>query len=193
MELRIGKTRFAISVAFFVVLILFLLLDHSGLAVLCLVGMLLHECGHLAAGWLMGVTYSAIRFTPFGIRMQRPENTGVSYGKELFISAAGCLINVLTALICFTRFEHGPGLNFGAVNAALGIFNLLPIQGLDGGSMLRIILLLCCPPQRAEAIVQGLSILLLIGLAIASMHLKSLPLVLLTAYLTAILLCHRII
>ena len=92
-----------------------------------------HELGHLAVLRLWGVPVKEIRLTAMGAVITAPGQERLSYGRELAAVLAGVSVNFLLALL-FARVS-GEYLLAGA-NALLGLYNLLPLRGLDGGRAL---------------------------------------------------------
>ena len=98
----------------------------------------LHELGHIAAAWGLGVRVRRLRVDLFGARM---ELEGLlSYGQEFFTAAGGPLVNFLCAALVHPRVSRGDwpwGSLFLGASLVLGGVNLLPVGTLDGGRMLR--------------------------------------------------------
>ncbi len=99
-----------------------------------------HELGHLLALRRMGHSPGRIvlRFT--GAAMEIP---ALSYRQELLAAAAGPLASLLLGAL-LPLFPA-----FGLYSLILGLFNLLPIPGLDGGRILRCAALLALSPDAA--------------------------------------------
>ena len=99
---------------------------------------LLHELGHYGAACALGVRVEAVTVYPFGADMRLSPGLR-SYGSDWLIAAAGSAVNLLLA---------GVGCAVGstmliACNLALAVVNLLPVKGLDGGTMLLALAGLC--------------------------------------------------
>lgn len=103
-------------------------------AVLCvLAAVLLHELGHLLCAALFRVTPDAVVLSGRGVGITM--NLDCLSGRRRFLVAlSGPAVNLLlggvTALLGFRTWA--------AIQAAIGIFNLIPIPGLDGGDLLQI-------------------------------------------------------
>ena len=122
-------------------------------AALCgrfLLGMLVHELGHLLFLRLCGVSVCGIRVGVCGAVI---ETGWMTYGKEIVCAAAGPAVNILAGAAVL-----GAAAEFGLVNLALAIVNLLPLYPMDGGRILRAILLLRCSQERAERIVHWVTV-----------------------------------
>lgn len=109
-----------------------------------LAAVVVHELGHIAVMRLCRVNHGGITPQFFGLGI-KAELTGVSYGKELAIFAAGSLADIILAL-CLCKL---PEVSFAM--AAYGIFNLLPAHFLDGGEILRLILYICGASEQTTA------------------------------------------
>ena len=106
-----------------------------GEAMTVLVAALLHELGHIATAWGWGVPLRGMRLDLFGARLELGGQ--VSYRAELAVAAGGPLVSLLAASLAFPLGKvWGSAYLFAAVSWGLGILNLLPIRGLDGGRIL---------------------------------------------------------
>ncbi len=134
----IGGTRWRWGVPFLLLVALLLTLDKSGTALLCLLASFLHEGGHVAALLLFGRPPQEVTVGACGIRLV-PHPKPLCYRRQAMVLLAGPLTNLLCAVLLW-----GGGVRATAVmsHALLGVFNLLPIEALDGGQ------LLCCLLQR---------------------------------------------
>ena len=79
------KTEIQISVPFLCGLILFLLVDRTGLGGQMVLAALSHEIGHLLAMTVLGEQPQKIVFGSFGIRIEKRPGTRLSYHKEILI------------------------------------------------------------------------------------------------------------
>jgi len=61
--------------------------------------------------------------------------TNLIYRKKVMITIAGCLVNIISGLICIligTKLNIWNLVYFGFISTSLGVTNLLPIPALDG-------------------------------------------------------------
>lgn len=148
LELRIGRTVIEFRFLFLAVLTLCFLVDETGIAVLGLLAGIMHECGHLIMVLITGYAPKRIAFEMTGIRMDQPQD-GLSVGKETAVLLAGSLLNFTMAAVSFPIGWEA----FGSVHLVLGILNLLPLKGLDGGKLLVLFFSRFTDLYRAENIV----------------------------------------
>lgn len=132
--------------------------DEQGLFWRGLLCCVIHELGHLVALGLMGVPVAGLRITVFGAEIQL--RRGMSYGQEIFAALAGPAANlVLAGVLC-----RVPGGELTAgVSFALGCFNLLPFETMDGGRCLRSIGSLLFGPDAGWILASGVSLLAGLG------------------------------
>lgn len=143
-------------------LIIFLLLDQTGLGGQMLLAALIHELGHIATMLCLGQQPKKIVFGGFGIRLEKKDSFHLSYGKEILIYASGPLMNFLVAAL----FCKSPAMY--RIHLLLGCFNLLPMGVLDGGQILRCLLQQKLEISKADRILQIFTIGVGAGLVVLS-------------------------
>lgn len=144
MTLIIGDTTYRIDLSFSLTVTLMFLFCHSDTVILSLLSSLLHEAGHLIIMYLTGQKILKVTFGAFGIRIDRYITSSVSYKKEAFIALGGVLVNLILALSGFIHYcitDSDFFLRLTAVNVIIAIFNMIPIDTLDMGRVLRYTLL----------------------------------------------------
>ena len=154
------------SLLFPALLTALLLWQPDGLAVSCVLASVIHECGHLLAMVVVGVSPRDCNLGAFGMRIR----LGIrmpGYGQNLCISLAGPLANGLAAagLLVLGRERTA------AVHLTLAVLNLLPAAALDGGEMLRCSLCLLGMESLAAPVLRLTSALTLLPLAVGSVWL----------------------
>ena len=136
MEFQLGQTRLTIQFGFVAILTLSALLDPSGWGVLGLLASLLHELGHLFCCLALKQPPKALELTCFGPALISGTRLP-SFQQELWILLSGSAVNLLCAGICFWAGAWLPELAvFGGFHLIVGLLNLFPAQGLDGGKVL---------------------------------------------------------
>ena len=134
-------------------------------APLLIAAVALHEAAHLAALWLCGARGLRFASSALGFRLCYAA-ASLSRRSRLAVTLAGCAENIafaaVTILICaFCRVPAtltSSALRFAAINLSLAAFNLLPIEGLDGGEALAVILSDRVEPRRAYAVCRAASL-----------------------------------
>lgn len=142
---------------------------------LCVV---LHEIGHSIVAIKFGIPVANITLYPIG-GVAQIEKRPTAF-QELFIAVTGPAVNVVIALILLivlfasggmlppSLVSHGGGGWRGfveviiSINLTLFLFNLIPAFPMDGGRVLRALLALNMPPERATAIAANVGQLLAI-------------------------------
>ena len=138
MELVIKGVKIRFRFLFFWMLTLFCLIDRSGILLWGFSAALLHELGHLIAFIATGDLPEELSFEITGIKMVRSDRT-VTLGKEIFQLLMGSGTNFAVFLILSYSLQTINKVSLFAVShLILGVFNLLPIQGLDGGMILKL-------------------------------------------------------
>ena len=130
MNFFMGECRVRVSFYFFPLLCVAAFFDRSVFMLRGMLAALLHECGHLAAMVLLpGNAPREVSLTPFGVRIERNPLSEFGKGNGIIL-AAGSGMNFVCAAVTFGFLPE-----FAAVSLLLGIFNLLPVEGLDGGGI----------------------------------------------------------
>ena len=113
----------------------------------------LHEAAHLAAIRLAGVRRVRFASAGIGFRIAYPA-AALSRAPRLAVSLAGCAANAALAAVSTALGAY----RLAAVNVSLAAFNLLPIEGLDGGEALSAILSDRAEPARAYVVCRASSL-----------------------------------
>lgn len=144
--LRLGKVT--VTPGFWLTLGGTLLVGAGEVLPLIVLAALLHEMGHLAALHLVGVDVEGIYFTSFGAEI-RADTKYLPYGRDIFCTLAGPAVNLVAAVILAR--SAGDYLLAGA-NLLQGMFNLLPLTGLDGARALHLLLSWLMGPVKADRV-----------------------------------------
>lgn len=175
LSFQIYDTRIRLSIWFFTVLYLFLIMDTHRLYPILFGSIFLHETGHLLMMKFFKKKISQISFMPFGIHIRCDDTVQQSYGREFLITLAGPISNLACAIGCWIFTEYystNISLLFLIiiVNLILGIFHLLPIGVLDGGRLLTQILQMR-GVEQTEKICATISFIFLLPLLLLSVWL----------------------
>ena len=188
MSFKVFGIKFIISVPFAVMIAFLLLMDSTGLMSASLLAITMHEAGHVFAMKLVKCPPVEIKFGIGGISMIGYSFS--SFSENMVVSLSGPLSNLLLFLILWCvgiLSDCYEILVFAAVQLLVGTVNLLPVKGLDGGTVLKLMLykftkcnvdLVC----NIISIVFACSMLVL-GLAVAVKNVSNPSLLLLAIYI----------
>lgn len=141
MKLTILGIKVTVSYLFCASVCLMMLCDRTGLFIPMLLAMFIHEMGHLLLMWIYDCAPTEIKLIPGSVQICSP----VCESKPVvLILIAGPIINIIVFAIVFLSiimFRDTYYLDFALVNLIYGVFNLLPLTGLDGGSALEEVLI----------------------------------------------------
>lgn len=118
-------------------------LEPAGVVFPSLAGAVLHESGHMLAAVLLGIPLRSLDIGTFGASL-RVRGSLISYPKEFLLCAAGPAMNFISAAAAVIFSEYRGyytecGEFFIAVSVMLGLLNLIPAEGFDGGRMLAVV------------------------------------------------------
>ncbi len=155
MKFKLFGTEFYISFLFAAVLCFMLVIDRTGLVIPTFFAVFIHETGHLLAMWAADCQPRAVRLIPASVQIIHgfPPHPRA----QAAITVCGPVANIVVfaaLLINFCAFKNDVSLRFGVLNLIIGIFNLLPVSGLDGGTLLTLVISHFTDPFRAEGIVR---------------------------------------
>lgn len=167
MRFRFFGTEIYISFLFSAVIAFMIATDRTGLVIPTLFSVLLHEVGHLIFMWIFECEPKSIKLVPASISITRGMSAK-KYG-DLLISLAGPMVNLIMFCSLYVNFlitKSAFSLDCALINLAFFTFNMLPVSGLDGGTVLKIILSKKLKdPLKAERIVRIIT--LAVGLLVS--------------------------
>lgn len=171
MQFKIRNTRIVIGFPFAAAVTLLLLIDRSGTAVAAFACCAVHEAGHLLALFCFSAPPEAVVFGPFGMRIDRGDKP-LSYTHEAICAFAGPAANFVSALLMLVLSGRFAALaRFAPLDAGIGVFNMLPVEPMDGGMALRSLLLLRFDERSAERVLNILTAVLLVPLTVCGVFL----------------------
>lgn len=151
--------RFKISYFFTLAITIFIASDRTGNILSFLLATLVHEAGHLLCMMLFKAKPREIILTPGTVRIVNGSIT--TNNENLLILISGPITN-LVFFIIFINFS--PFKLFALVNLVLFFFNLMPIDGLDGGSILKLVLKMKHTETYAERVLFVITVVFAVGL-----------------------------
>ena len=155
MKFKFFETEIYISFLFCAVLCFMLVVDRTGLMIPTLFAVFIHESGHLLAMWAADCQPHAIRLIPTSVQIVR--GFSPKRGGEIAITICGPAANLVIFGVLaanYLIFNSEQSLTFAILNFAIAVFNLLPVSGLDGGTMLSAAIAHFTDIYRAERIVR---------------------------------------
>ena len=167
MKLKILGIDIYVSVAFCSIITLMLVIDRTGSIIPLLAGTAVHELGHLIAMRNQKNPVQKIMLVPAALLIVGGVTS--SDKEEIKTVFAGPVANIAVGgffLLLFLAIEKETLLLYAVVQLALAIFNLLPVKGLDGGTLLFIALRRKMELSTAELLVNIISFIFSTGLAI---------------------------
>ena len=193
--------KFRIDLKIFILVILFFITNQIKIYAMIMSFAIIHECGHLLAGIILGMQPDKIEIKPFGVSIdfyinKKDYNIKMGRGnllelKKIMIALAGPLVNALIIFVlCIPTIFYINDYNKMSMiysNIALIIFNILPIYPLDGGRILKGVLYFLKGKYRAEAYICNISYITLIILtaisSIVILYLKNIAIFLIIMFL----------
>lgn len=106
--------------------------------------MVLHEAAHTLAAVCIGLKISHITIYPFGVNLKLKNKLIYSLSDEIILYISGPMCNAVFALVAMWLYKNYPsdGLHFFYIsNITLFVMNMLPALPLDGGFILKKILI----------------------------------------------------
>lgn len=145
------RTRICVSPWTALLLAMFITLSSPVLLAALLLAALCHELGHYLMLRRLGAVVETLRITIFGAEMRLADRPRLSYGGEMLAVAAGPVANLLLAsLLAYAGQWWEAAYLFAGAQLVLGLFNLLPVRPLDGGTLLWLFLAWCSDPFVAD-------------------------------------------
>lgn len=160
MKFKIFGTEIQITFLFMAFITLLLSVDKSGYAMPMLFAVTAHEAAHLITMYLLGCNPKAIKLIPASVRIVREISCKTK--NEVLISISGPLINLFFfalfyVVFIFCRKENI--LTFAIINLIIAVFNLLPVNALDGGIVLKKILMLFFNENKTNIILNIITVI----------------------------------
>ena len=130
-------TKIYVSFFFMAAITLMLATDRTGYMLPTLFAVIVHEAAHLFVMWVQDSAPLSIRLIPASVQIN--QKFSFSPKNDILIAAAGPVANLtLSACLYFNYAAFGnlTVLYYSLLNLIIGGFNLLPVRGLDGGTIL---------------------------------------------------------
>lgn len=138
------------------------------LSMICAVA--LHESGHLLYARLRRIPILSFELSMLGAQI-KIDPSRLSYTDELLLAAAGPLAGLLGSAVCPSLFSGADLLPFSVISLCLSLFNLIPIETLDGGRILKCAISVLFSPDAADRALRISSFITLFVLWLFSVYL----------------------
>lgn len=188
-----------INLRIFIMLIVFYFTRQIQIYAVLMLFTLLHECGHLIVGIFLKFKLQTITINPLGLCINfkvhiQDYNKKICRGnlitvKKLIIALAGPITNFLLVGV-FLMKPNFLGINQQVgiySNLLIGLFNLIPIYPLDGGRILKKLLILKMGVSKSYKVINSVANITMIGLtmisSIAIMYYKNIAILFIIAFL----------
>lgn len=174
-------------------IITFIIVTDKTFLSLCAVALVFaHEMGHVVAAKILKTPIHEINFCAMSIDIQKPPNYyQKSFIQKMAIILSGCIFNLFIFIILsgIYMISENKFIILAALQSlAIGAVNILPIESLDGGEAVNLILGRHLNYERAQRISSILSLIFLMCLAFLGIFLiiksgRNVSVVLLALYL----------
>lgn len=190
MKFKILNIEISVSVLFCVLITFLLILDSTGLMSISLLTVLVHELGHLACMKKLNCYPKAFNLTLYGVFIVSP-SVYSNENEKMFVALSGPLVNLaLFIIFYFINFVIRSDylLKFSLVNFIFFLMNMLPINGLDGGTITECLFIKKLGVSKGQKYAHIVSLLvvfvvLMFGIFILMKNYKNITLLLLGIYL----------
>ncbi|MDD2362441.1 MAG: site-2 protease family protein [Oscillospiraceae bacterium] len=162
LKIYISGIEYRLSLLFPAVLVVLLTLDKTGVAAWCVAASVMHEFGHFGAIFALGSRPSGVNIGVFGVTVYQSSKRMTSHYNNMLIALAGPAVNLFSFAILFAISGWTAPV---IVHLVMAVFNLLPIEALDGGQALFYALAGRLGEEKAERIIYYVSVFFLIPLA----------------------------
>lgn len=157
-SLRIGRVRVPWYSAIFFILLL--IGDRDGYTAVGLISAAFHEIGHALMARICGVEVMSVTVYPCGADMSIGSPLR-SYVKDALIAAAGAATNLflfaVTYIILHTSLYSEMLKWFSVCNLSLAAVNLMPVSKMDGGDLMRSLLMIKFDGEKVSKICGAVS------------------------------------
>ena len=187
MKFKFLGTQFYISFLFCATLCFMIAIDRTGLIIPTLFAVFIHESGHLLAMWAADCQPKAVRLIPTSVQIIRGFSTK-KYG-EAAIAFCGPAANLVLFGVLYANyniFGSEISLNFAILNFVIAVFNLLPVSGLDGGTILTLFIARFTNVYKAESIVRIITVVFAVVAFLLGVYLASVGTVNISVFIVAI-------
>jgi len=165
MKFKLFGVNFYISVLFCVLLTFLLIVDTTGFMSISLFAVLTHELGHLIMMHRLKCCPRQVSLTSYGVGITGP--CLANKRDEITIALSGPIANIVMTIV-FLVFHRCTGKDIYIVVAVIqtivGGVNLLPVRGLDGGTVVFNALSLLISESKSKLVMTIISLFVAAGM-----------------------------
>lgn len=161
MRFKLFGTEIYISFLFAAIITAMLAVDRTGMVIPALFAVFMHEIGHLFAMWVLECAPKQIKLIPASVQIVSSMTKKIK--NDIIIAACGPAVNLIIFIslyINYESFKNELTLYYALINLVIGLFNLIPVTGLDGGTILYSILCRKLNPNKAMLILRIITLLI---------------------------------
>lgn len=129
-----------ISYYFLLILSLMVSIDKTGISIYFFLSIIIHELGHIIMIIYYKIKVKKLSFKGYGINIEIDQNKYLANYKDIIILLSGSAANFIVIFFIKLGSISEKSIIFIVTNLLIGIFNLLPVESLDGGKIMNIIL-----------------------------------------------------
>ena len=140
---KLFGVKFILSYPLVAGLTLLLIFDPTGMAVCAVFASVCHELGHIVAMKFFGTQITKIKMSVFDINITDIQKFQRGIKAEIIITLAGIFVNIVLFLLSIMLYNSCRLYifrYFALANLSIGLFNALPVESLDGGNALQLVL-----------------------------------------------------
>lgn len=156
--------KIKVDIKIFLILALYIIIKKKQILLFTIIFILLHELGHIIVGLLLGLKISTIKFNIAGISIEFKNYGEKRELNKILVIVAGPIVNLIIFIIGILLKQE----LIIYINLVLFILNMLPIYPLDGGRVLKTILLNKINYKRTIKAIEKISKNMLIILSLIS-------------------------
>lgn len=164
MKFNFLGTKIYVSFFFVAAITLMLATDRTGYMLPTVFAVIVHEAAHLFVMWVQDCAPLSVRLIPASVQINK--RFSFSPKNDILIAAAGPAANLLLAACLYfnyAAFGNLTVLYYSLLNLIIGCFNLLPVKGLDGGTILYALICKWLGAEKGALIMRLITLILAVA------------------------------